>query len=267
LEKRIVRIAAAAAIIVLFISVAEYYYLYTMFGSVPASGKPSTPSSLQTPPIVSTDLNWGGYAVASDFNNPQPVVTAVSGSWVVPTVTVSQNDAFSAIWVGIGGTYGKTLIQTGTEQDCINGVIYYSAWFELLPSDSVTIPTISVSPGDVINASITLVDQKANSWLVLLSDLTNGQSFSQTFVYASSQLSAEWTVERPTVNNVLSPLANIGTVTFTNCRTIIETCPGTVGEFANIQNVMSNKQRTPLVDVSNLSSDGSGFSVKFLQSQ
>lgn len=254
-----------AAISVVIIGAAEYYFISALLGSQPSSLSPK-PTSLQTPTVL-TDLNWGGYAVASDFNNPQPVVTGVRGSWIVPQVEVSQNDTFSAVWVGIGGTFGNTLIQTGTEQDSIGGVAFYSAWFELLPSDSVTIQTIDVSPGDVINASITLVDQTGDVWQISVSDLTTGQSYSRNFVYASSELSAEWIVERPTVNNVLSPLANFGTVTFSNCNTIVETCPGTVGQFTNVQNGLSNRQRTPLVRVSNLSGDGSSFSVEFLQSQ
>ncbi len=259
-------IAFAAAVLVVVIGVAEYYALSSMLVSSPSPGSSPNSTALQTP-TVATDLNWGGYAVASDFNNPQPVVTAVSASWIVPQVTVSNDDAFSAIWVGIGGTFGNTLIQGGTEQDSIGGAAYYSAWYELLPRDSVTIQTIDVSPGDVINASVLLLDQTADLWQISITDLTSGQSFVNTFVYASSQLSAEWVVERPTVNNVLSPLANVGTVSMSKCATVVETCPGTVSQFSNIQNVMSNKQRTPLVQVSNLGSDGSSFSVKYLQSQ
>jgi hypothetical protein len=259
-------IIVGAAVAVLVIGVAEYFFLSSLLVVVPSIQPSSVPSSTQVP-TMTTDLNWGGYAVALDFNNPQPVVTGVSGSWVVPTVQVSPNDAFSAIWVGIGGTYGSTLIQVGTEQDSIGGVAYYSAWFEMLPSDSVTIQSINVSPGDVINASLRLVAPNSDSWQISISDLTNGQTFSQTFIYASSLLSAEWTVERPTVNNVLSPLADFGKITLSNCRTIVETCPGTLGEFTYVQNLMSNRQRTPLVEVSNLNSDGSSFSVMYLRSQ
>ncbi len=259
-------IIVVATIAVLLIGAAEYVYFSSLFSSAPSSQSTSSTGSSQ-PSSVSTDLNWGGYAVSSDFNNPQPVVTGVSGSWVVPAVQVSQNDAFSAMWVGIGGTLGNTLIQTGTEQDSVGGVTYYSAWFELLPNDSVTIQAINVSPGDTINASVTLFDANNDVWQISLSDLTTGQSFSQTVVYASSRLSAEWTVERPTVNNVLSPLANIGTVSFSNCRAIIGSDSGSVGQFNNLQNVMSNRQRVPLVEVSNLGSDGSSFSVNYLQSQ
>ncbi len=257
-------IMIAAIISVAIISVAEFYVISALLVSSPSTQPSTTPSSSLTSP-VSTDLNWGGYAVASNFNNPLPVVTSVSASWVVPVVVVSQTDSFSAVWVGIGGTFGKTLIQTGTEQDSIGGEIFYSAWFELLPSDSVTITTVDISPGDVINASITLVNPNVNSWQISLNDITNGQSFSQNVSYASSQLSAEWIVERPTVNNVLSALADFGTVSFSNCKATVESCPGTAGQFSNVQNVMSDRQGAMLTEVSNLSGDGSSFSVRYLQ--
>jgi len=256
-------------ILILIASGTYYYEMYLQGKNSPSSQSPTTSSSgsqSQTP-TISTDLNWGGYAVAIDFNNPQPVITAVTGSWVVPRVESGNVDTFSAIWVGIGGTFGNTLIQTGTEQDCVNGVAYYSAWFELLPSDSVTIPTIDVSPGDEINSSITLMDPNADLWSVSVSDLTSGQSYSQNFVYAAKRLSAEWVVERPDINNALSALANFGFVTMSNCRTVVEGCPGNIGEFTNVQDLMVNRQRTPLVEISNLSIDGSSFSVKYLQSQ
>ena len=57
--------------------------------------------------------------MASDFNNLQLVITEVDGSVIAPEITVSQNDTFSAV-----GRYRqhpwKILIQTGTEQNCIN---------------------------------------------------------------------------------------------------------------------------------------------------
>ena len=80
--------------------------------------------------------------MASDFNNLQLVITEVDGS-VIAEITVSQNDTFSAV-----GRYRqhpwKILIQTGTEQNCINGLIYCSTWSELLPNNSVVITTINV---------------------------------------------------------------------------------------------------------------------------
>ena len=104
-------------------------------------------SSMLTSKLLSNDTNWAGYIVASDLQNPQASITSISASWTVPAVTISTQDTFSAIWIGIGGFFDNTLIQAGTEQDSIQGQSEYSAWLELLPQNSFTIDTLSVSPG------------------------------------------------------------------------------------------------------------------------
>jgi hypothetical protein len=259
---------ASAAIVIAILVVALIYYYYTFAssnsGPLPVTSPTPTPSGTSSMPPATTDLNWGGYAVASDFNDPQPVISGVSGSWTVPQITVSQNDTFSAIWVGIGGTFGDTLIQTGTEQDCINGVVSYYAWYELLPEDSITIATMDVSAGDKISASITLSDPTVGLWTIAISDLSNGQSFSQDFLYDSSRLSAEWVVERPMIDNVLSQLADFSLITFSNCSVRMDSKSENLDAFPLLKIVLSNKQKTHLVDVSDISSDGSSFVINYL---
>lgn len=262
---------ASATIVILIILAVVATYYYTIIShniglspSTPPTPTPATPSS--TPPAT-TDLNWGGYAASSNFNNPQPVVSGVSGSWTVPQIKVSQNDTFSAIWVGIGGTFGNTLIQTGTEQDCVNGVVSYFAWYELLPEVAITITTMDVSPGDKISGSITLSDQTLSKWTISINDLSNGQSFNQDFFYDSSRLSAEWVVERPLVNNILSQLSDFSIITFSDCSVTLDSKPENLNTVHSLKIVLSNKQKTQLVDVSNVSSDGSGFTIKYMLPQ
>lgn len=156
------------------------------------------------------------------------------------------------------------MIQTGTEQECVDGQVYYFAWYELLPDYMVTIHSINVWPGDKVAASINLVDSAANEWVIQISDVTRGQTFKQSFNYNCSRLSAEWIVERPTVNNKLSTLADFGNVTLTECRATIETNVGTISTFPYVQAVMYNRPNTQLVEVSPLSYDGSSFTVSYL---
>lgn len=251
--------SVAIAIIVI---IALGYYTSTMHNDLPSS---SSPTPIPTPTItVTTDLNWGGYAVASDFNDPQPVVTGVSGSWIVPEIALSQNDTFSAIWIGIGGTFGKTLIQTGTEQDCVNSETSYFAWYELLPDYSITIPTMSVSPGDTISASITLSDPTTDLWTVSITDLSNGQSFNQDFIYGSNKLSAEWVVERPVINNVLSQLADFGTITFSDCTATLNSKSGNFETLPLTKILLTNRQKIQLVDVSDPIDKGPSFTIKYI---
>jgi hypothetical protein len=209
-------------------------------------------------------LDWGGYVTFSDFANPQPVVVAVSGSWTVPTVTVSQQDTFSATWIGIGGQTDETLIQTGTEHDSIDGSVTYSAWYELLPNYSITISTINVSAGDKITASINLVNSATNEWSIEIHDVTRAERFKQNFFYDSSRLSAEWIVERPNVNNTISILADFGSVTFTDLSVKMGTSAGTISDFPFAQVTMHDRQNRQLVTISSLNSNGASFTVNYL---
>ena len=89
---------------------------------------------------------------ANNFS-PQPTVDAVSGSWTVPKVALSDFDSFSSVWIGIGGAVDSTLIQVGSEQDSLSGQAVYSLWYEALPGDAVPIQNITISPGDQLSAS------------------------------------------------------------------------------------------------------------------
>ena len=209
--------------------------------------------------------------MSSDFQNPQPMVTGVSATWTVPSVVATASDSFSAAWVGIGGQFDTSLIQCGTEQDFVGGSFQYSAWYELLPRSSRTITSITVSPGDQIQASIQLENVFFNTWTINLTDLTSNQSFQSNVGYASSQLSAEWIVERPTVNHVVSPLADFGNLTLTNCTATISSVTGSIDSFSTTEVTMysstsSGGGSVQLAGVSDLTFDGSGFTVTYLAS-
>ena len=89
--------------------------------------------SRQTQTFVS--LDWAGYVVSANNLSPQPTVDAVSGSWTVPKVAISDSDSFSSVWIGIGGALDTTLIQVGSEQDSLLGHAVYSIWYEVLPGN------------------------------------------------------------------------------------------------------------------------------------
>jgi hypothetical protein len=211
-----------------------------------------------------TSSDWSGYVVASDLSRPQPQVTRIDASWIVPTVNVSRGNSYSAAWIGVGGQFDGTLIQAGTEQDSVNGLRTYYAWYELLPRGAVTIDSLSVAPGDRITASISLLDPNTNKWSIEIHDVTNGQSFQKNPLYDSSMLSAEWIVERPTVNNRLESLADFGEITFTGCTAVISGKGGTVNGFPSIQVTMDNRQNVELASASPFSSQDSSFTVDYL---
>jgi hypothetical protein len=252
--------AALIAILVGFIALAlAVFLIISNLGNI---------STFLPAPAVSVARNWAGYLVASDLNNPQSTVIGVNGSWVVPSVTDVGTDAFSAVWVGIGGQFDSTLIQTGTEQDFLNGSAVYYAWYEMLPQESITIDSMTVSPGDQMQASIDLVDASSTLWTISISDLTSGQSFQQNFTYDSTQLSAEWIIERPDVNNEISTLADFGSVTFSNCYASFLDKTGKISDFPNSPIVMSTQtsrgQTVQLTDVSGLSNNDTQFTVTYI---
>ena len=219
-------------------------------------------ANLRNQPLASSF--WSGYTVASNLNYPQPSVTSVNASWTVPTVSVSVGDSFSAAWIGIGGQYDATLIQVGTEQDSTRGRGTYSAWYELLNASVVTIDSLNVMPGDGIMGSISLLDPTNSIWSIEIHDVTNEQSFQKNVFYPSSMLSAEWIVERPTLNGRLTTLADFGQVTFTGCAATISGTVGTVSSFPHVQVIMYSIQNMQLVSVSPLTSKGSSFTVNYL---
>lgn len=208
--------------------------------------------------------DWSGYVVVSDSVNPSPVLRNISASWIVPMVTPSPIDAFSDVWIGIGGLTDDSLIQTGTSQDSVDGAGVYEAWYELLPDYSITITSINVSAGDEITTSISLLDAGTDQWLIQIADITSGQSFSQSFFYLSSRLSAEWIVERPTINNTLAVLANFGSATFADLKVSMDSRSGTAADFPLSRVMMYDRQNIQLVTVSELAVRGSTFTVTYL---
>jgi hypothetical protein len=186
----------------------------------------------------------------------------------VPSVSDVGVDAFSAVWVGIGGQYGHSLIQVGTEQNWVNGEPAYSAWYETLPDQSITIDGMQVSAGDRIEASVTLVDSDINLWSVAITDLSTSQSFQTNLTYDPGRLSGEWIIERPDVNGVTSTLANFGIVTFTDCQATVGG-NGSISEFQNVRIIMHQSSQggsraVQLVDISDLITGGTRFSVSYL---
>jgi hypothetical protein len=222
-------------------------------------------SSPPEEPTVLRVSQWSGYMVASDVQNRSSVVSSISASWTVPEVKPSENNTFSGVWVGIGGYGEESLIQTGTEQEYVNGRLVYYAWYELLPDYLIHIPSLHVRAGDTITASISLVNENANTWLIEISDVTRHEEFKKVVVYNSSRLSAEWIVERPKVNGTISTLADFGNLAFSECKATVDGVTGTIGNFSYAQFVMHDED-TSLVSVSPLNDDGTGFTVSYLES-
>ena len=210
--------------------------------------------------------SWAGYIVSRDANaNIQ--VNAINGSWTVPSVSTTAGDEHSSIWVGVGGQLDDTLIQAGTEQDASGGKEFYYSWYELIPAYAVRVNTIMVSPGDVMVASLRLVDPAVNRWNIQISDSTTGQYFGTTVSYNSTGSSGEWILERPTVSNNISTLADFGNVTFAGCHLSADSKTGPIQAFYFSRIAMTNSVNTQLASVSNIATNGADFTVKYVSTK
>jgi hypothetical protein len=211
---------------------------------------------------TTTSTNWSGYAVNSTTDS----VTAVSGTWTVPTVTGSGT-AYSSTWVGIDGYLSSSVEQTGISADISKGVAQYSAWYEMFPSDPVTI-NLAIHPGDEISASVDYASGKFTLSIQDLSDPAGKNSFSISISDANLQRSsAEWIEEAPSSNTGVLPLANFGSVTFSNAQTTINGVTGPINDSAWANNVvainMAAGRGTVEASTSSLNASGTGFTVTY----
>ncbi len=175
--------------------------------------------------------NWGGYAVETSLTAPQrDAVTAVQGSWIVPTVSASTSaQTYSALWVGIDGNSDNSVEQLGTEQDWTpSGPIYY-VWFEMYPHGGHIVTDFPIEPGDEFSASVEYVGH--GLFVLSITNLTKGVSFTVPPKYTNMKNarreSAEWIVEAPFERRVL-PLADFDTVFFSDCSATLNDVTGAI---------------------------------------
>lgn len=178
--------------------------------------------------------NWGGYNQGT-IEKGGKVFSSISGTWNVPTATPHKSGEaeYSSTWIGIGGgcvdascdVGDSTLIQAGTEQDVTkSGSATYSAWYELIPAPSITIPSVPVKAGDKITTTISELAPGSEVWTITLKNVTTGKSFSTTVPYSSTHATAEWIEETPVVFSsnggvTIGPLPKLSKVTFDKATT------------------------------------------------
>jgi peptidase A4-like protein len=200
----------------------------------------------------STSSNWSGYA-ASGGN-----FTSVTATWTVPNVAATSSGA-DATWVGIGGLESRDLIQAGTQAMVGGGDVTYQAWIEMLPASSKPV-ALSVTAGDSVTVSITQTG--ASDWSIAMKNNTTGDRYSTTVKYVSSNSSAEWVQEAPSVGRGgLVPLDNFGTLTFTGASAVRDGSKMDLRALGAHAITMINGARQALASPSEITSDGASFSV------
>jgi hypothetical protein len=178
--------------------------------------------------------NWSGYSLVG---NSSPF-DFISGNWSVPVTYGSQlgKAVYSALWIGLDGYGSNNVVQDGTGQDVfsfVNGtgpdvwiVRAYYGWKEICCQEpEVRFSNFTVNPGDQISSYVWMGDSSGatnafgNIAYFWFEDVTTGQYASVSTVFASgvySGNSAEWIMERPTVNDSMPDLANYSSAGMSN---------------------------------------------------
>lgn len=237
----------------------EQQWTFT-FTATNSSGQGATSSQtldeLPPPASFAQSSNWSGYIVPSGA-----VVTDVSGEWTVPTLNCADTtNAGSSTWVGTGGAGSGTgdLLQTGIEDNCVDGAQEDVGWWEEYPEVyEVDFSDFPVSPGDSIEAFVYQITSDCTTdcgqWVTELEDFTTGlvgymstgdnawgvgtiggggyTEEGTTNVTYSGGTTAEWIVEDyATGGGALVPFANYGTVDFSDLQIGGSTPDLTTGE-------------------------------------
>jgi Peptidase A4 family len=198
--------------------------------------------------------NWSGY-IAQGSNGQN--FSSVSGSWTQPAVNSSSTQAYSAFWVGLGGAsqQSDSLEQVGTAADTAGGQTTYYAWYELVPAGQVRL-NLAIHPGDQMTGRVTV---NGTNVTVSLSDKTTGQSVTRTLTMSNPDTSsAEWIAEAPSAQSSDGslhqlPLANFGSVTFTNASA---TAGGHTGGINDPNWTLQQVELQPSGTIGNVGSGG-----------
>jgi hypothetical protein len=219
-----------------------------------ASPQPPQPLPDNLAPNASSSRNWSGYVASK--GGPY---TSVTGTWIVPKPSASLTTSAAATWVGIGGAKNRDLIQAGTEESVAgsNGV-RYSAWIEMLPASSHTVP-LKVNPGDSV--TVTITQQSKDNWLITLKNNTTGKSYEAKENYQSSLSSAEWIEEAPSGGRRVYPLDNFGTVSFSDASAVVDGKSLSAAAAGARAVSMTDSNGRIIAAASKLGSDGKSFTV------
>ncbi len=255
-------IAGATSVYYVFLTNAtDNHYEYRAVFINEAGSAMTNAATLTVPPESST--RFSGYLDVTPNGEP---FTAVSASWIVPTVTCSPGSyAWAAEWPGIG--WNTSVQQDGTQVACFNGVPSYDAWYEMVGDSNVnngepiSLPTSTypVSPGDSVTGSISI---SGSTWTLMLRDSTAKWTFSINIPSPTPPLNqevAQWLVEGPIgCAHECFSLANFGAVRFTGATADLNGQTGPISAFSPAASQMTSGS-TVLAAPGPLDSSGEDF--------
>ena len=255
----VILLAASALALPLFVissvSAAQVGAPQARFGHAAISGLPRGMGVVRElrGGTLRTSPNWAGYDVTGGG------FRSVSATWIQPEVQPDYSiETRASFWVGLDGWGSSTVEQTGTEGISEDGIASYYAWYEMYPAPEVRIVGLFISPGNEMTGTVT-TDGYGDFTLTITDNTTGWYHTIREYSGAAQDYSAEVIAEAPTDLSTgnLWPLANFGTVDFTNCS--IDGFPIGPHDWNRI-NMVSNSGST-LATASPLGSDGAGFFV------
>lgn len=205
--------------------------------------------------------NWAGYIDTPSSSSTG--YTSVTGNWVVPAMSGSQDGA-AAQWIGLGGSSNQDLLQIGTTEQVTSGQTQVQVFWEKLPDVAQNVMTVPV--GSKIAASI--AQGSASTWNLTVNVTTpSGQTETKTIPVTLNRsyaagigTSAEWISEDPSdQNNQLYPLADTGTVDFTNATVDGSALTDSTNQVQPI--AMVDRAGDILIAPSSVGTDGASFST------
>jgi len=206
----------------------------------PTPGPTRTPSPQPTPPSGLANYGYPASFDSTYFSGygaalPGSSVSEVHGNWTQPKVRCSgSKELGAAFWVGIEDGKGGYLQQLGTLAICPgSGPPVYTTWYEMFPLRAVPVH-MTVKPGDRMTASVSV---KGSAWHLTLKNRTTGESFAITKQRIAKATVALWIAEAPSTSTTeagshVLPLANFGSMTFTNCSATVGGHTGTITDRA-----------------------------------
>ena len=200
-----------------------------------------------------TSVSW---AIPRTFLRTSIGIRMSPSRWIsVP----GSSEKDEATWIGIGGLTSNDLIQAGTQAMVDgSGTVEYSSWIEMLPQSSRNVP-LSVSAGDSV--TVTITQQSGNDWLIALKNNTTNGTYSVTVQYSSSNSSAEWVQEAPSVGRGLVSLDQFGTVQFSGASAVRDSKTMSAAALGAKAITMINGQGQAIAQPSTIASDGSSFTI------
>ncbi|KIK52985.1 hypothetical protein GYMLUDRAFT_946087 [Collybiopsis luxurians FD-317 M1] len=178
--------------------------------------------------VVTT--NWAGVVIET-LPAGQNFQT-VYAQFTVPTQSQTAKGAAgsASIWVGIdGATTGATILQTGVDISVsASGVASYSAWYEWFPNPSVVFDGMVVNAGDVVIASVVMINSTTG-----VAGVTNESRGNVSSIELSAPNAQDFAAD-----GILVPFSNFTPVTFitgafTNTGALVD--PSATGTIFTIQ--------------------------------